>query len=409
MKSSNNKECRFKDIHNKKSSKYLDKKNIKQDQGANNLCEILSSDDNNEECNNKINDNFIIVELISYLCGNSKIISFYPSTNIKNSDQNKYLYHFYKKKKVKLYLCLNKKNDEIFIYQVQCKYTKKKKKKNDSDADDNNINNNKTKSKDNHCINNNVGHSLDIAVNNNERNVKIKMENNLERNIENYMEDHIKKKINKHENEHIYHSYNYPQSITIDEYLSSSSSKDIKTNHNIEKKQGNIEDNYHNYNYKKKMFIKKLFDSINCSYDLSNIEYTKLQTTDDKTLNSLKLILQQKINKTQNTIKTEQQTYEQKSDINHDSNSGHQQINNFIVNTNNTDTQYSLKNNFNKNYLTCSENNKDKNICKDEEKKFSNDNKTDDNEMKTLFLYFNEPSNIYMNQFSHIDQSKICA
>lgn len=109
MKSSNNKECRFKDIHNKKSSKYLDKKNIKQDQGANNLCEILSSDDNNEECNNKINDNFIIVELISYLCGNSKIISFYPSTNIKNSDQNKYLYHFYKKKKVKLYLCLNKK------------------------------------------------------------------------------------------------------------------------------------------------------------------------------------------------------------------------------------------------------------------------------------------------------------
>lgn len=150
-------------------------------------------------------------------------------------------------------------------------------------------------------------------------------------------------------------------------------------------------------------------EKISQTIDLSNIEYTKLQTTDDKTLNSLKLILQQKINKTQNTIKTEQQTYEQKSDINHDSNSGHQQINNFIVNTNNTDTQYSLKNNFNKNYLTCSENNKDKNICKDEEKKFSNDNKTDDNEMKTLFLYFNEPSNIYMNQFSHIDQSKICA
>ncbi|CRG98511.1 sentrin-specific protease 2, putative [Plasmodium relictum] len=342
-----NKECRFKnDQKNKNNFNYFEKEKKDKDTFPSNLCEILSSDDSNEKCDEN-NNNFIIVELISYICGNSKIISFYPSTNKNNLGQNKYLYHFYKKKKTKLYLCLNKKNNEIYIYEVQCKYTKKK---NDTYED--------------------IKGNINID----------KLNNSIETNG-NY--------IVKIEHSYNTNSVNDEDNNFINEL--SPPRKDIHVNNKLKEKKIKIENST---NISKKIFVTKLFDSINFSYDLSTIEYTKLSNTDDKTLSCLKNILEKKI------YKNPEKTKEDKKSKCH---IGYMNKNSFIqcddLNMQHSfdeDNDFHSKINLKKNSLINIENIENNNI---------NNTKNDD-EIKILFLHFHEPAHIFMNQFANIDQSK---
>ncbi|CAD2109893.1 sentrin-specific protease 2, putative [Plasmodium vinckei] len=266
----------------------------------NELCEILSSDESNEFIYEK-NDDFIVVELISYICGNSKILSFYPCTN-NNSEKNKYLYHFYKKKKVKLYLCLNTKNNEIYIYQVQRKYVENKKTDNP-----------------NYIINKTFLYSQ--KPNESSKNGD---ENKLKNTLQN--------------------------------------SKEIKKENKVS-----------STNLEKKICITKLFDSVSCSYDISTIEYSKLENTDTQILDSLKSILEKKLKKNQ-------------SEIEHNIDSQKQQKK-LIVDELDYKNDMIHKNSIN----TKSENKQDK-------------NNINNKEIKLLYLNFHEPAHIFMNHFFRINQ-----
>ncbi|VTZ69763.1 sentrin-specific protease 2, putative [Plasmodium chabaudi chabaudi] len=262
----------------------------------NELCEILSSDESNEFIYEK-NDDFIVVELISYICGNSKILSFYPCTN-NNSEKNKYLYHFYKKKKVKLYLCLNTKNNEIYIYQVQRKYVDNKKTDNPNDI------------------------------------------------------------INKT----FLYSQKPDESSKNDEENKLKISKEIKKENKV-----------NSTNLEKKICITKLFDSVSCSYDISTIEYSKLENTDTQILDSLKSILEKKLKKNQ-------------SEVEHNIDSQKQQKK-LIVDELDYKNDVTNKNNI----TTKSENKQDK-------------TNINNKEIKLLYLNFHEPAHIFMNHFFRINQ-----
>ncbi|ETB62325.1 hypothetical protein YYC_00925 [Plasmodium yoelii 17X] len=292
----------------------------------NELCEILSSDESNEFIYEK-NDDFIIVELISYICGNSKILSFYPCTN-NNSGKNKYLYHFYKKKKIKLYLCLNTKNNEVYIYQVQRKYVENK---------DGNINKDGNK---NDSIN-----EIPLYSQKSDESVKIIGEIKLGNSLQN------------------------------DKNYNITSLKNIEIKKENKKKSTNFE---------KKICITKLFDSVNCSYDISTVEYSKLENNDTKILDSLKSILEKKLKKNQKVVENNIDSQKQNKKL----------IEEELNYQNNNDNIFYVKKNdiIHKNSINVkSENKQDK-------------TNVNNKEIKLLYLNFHEPAHIFMNHFFKINQ-----
>ncbi|SCM25309.1 sentrin-specific protease 2, putative [Plasmodium berghei] len=287
----------------------------------NELCEILSSDESNEFIYEK-NDDFIIVELISYICGNSKILSFYPCTN-NNSGKNKYLYHFYKKKKIKLYLCLNTKNNEVYIYQVQRKYVE-----------------NKNTDNKNYTIN-----KIPLYSQKSNESVKIVGE------------------------------------IKIGNTLQNNKNYNISSLNNIEIKKENKKNLI---NLEKKICITKLFDSVNCSYDISTVEYSKLENTDTQILDSLKSILEKKLNKNQKVVEYNIDSQKQNKNL----------IAEELDYQNNNDHILYVKKNdmIHKNSINLkSENKQDK-------------TNVNNKEIKLLYLNFHEPAHIFMNHFFRINQ-----
>ncbi|KJP85144.1 hypothetical protein AK88_05228 [Plasmodium fragile] len=355
-----NKEKREKDAR-KKTQQY-----------TNELCEILSSDDSNQHIEQDT-DNFIIVELISYIAGNSRIMTYYPSTRGSKSGQNKYLHHFYSKKRIKLYLCLHKRSNEIYIYKVESR---------------------KVKRRDTHPGNGACSPPVPDSISFHGENMR---------------KENAFMHSGKVKSEQQYHAPpppNEEHNPIINEFTSSCKEEPTHDDCKRDKYKIKVEDKAipvctENPDLRekctKKMVVTKLFDSVHCSYDLSTIEFTKLNNPDDKTLNSLKSILEQKINKGETRI----------SDAGYSREGGTTKMDTSKGTLpSKGDTQLDTSN---LNTLSKGIPPSDHSCAKTEEagknmtRSGDNDNACD-SQIKILFLLFREPADIYMNQFAAFDQ-----
>ncbi|SCO65039.1 sentrin-specific protease 2, putative [Plasmodium vivax] len=349
-------------------------------QCAGELCEILSSDGSNEQIEQDA-DNFIIVELISYIGGNSKIITYYPSTRGSKSGQNKYLHHFYSKKRIKLYLCLHKRSNEIYIYEVESRKVRRRETPPGSSANAAPVP---------EAISTNRGEMNQASAFLHGANVKSEPPcdappppNDEHNPIINESTSSCK--------EEPTHECKPGKCKTKEEDKSTSM---MSENQNFKERSN------------KKMVVTKLFDSVHCSYDLSTVEFTKLNSPDDKTLNSLKSILEQKINKSERRVsdaghsqggapleETSQKGDTQKrGNQTGDTQTGAHPIGSHIADTLSKGPPPSDH--------SCA---KADEAGKDMTRSGDNDSASD-SQVKILFLLFREPADIYMNQFAAFDQ-----
>ncbi|VWU51475.1 hypothetical protein HEP_00342900, partial [Hepatocystis sp. ex Piliocolobus tephrosceles] len=380
----------------------------KKDCNAQSLFEIVSSDD--REVQTCDNNNMIIVELISYICGNPKLISFYPKTKSHKSKQSKYLYHFYKKKKVKLYLCLSPQNNEIFIYKV--KY--------------------KNKNKNRYTKNESITNDITVTPKNefNTRNDK-KVEIKKESKTNNPLLHH----------EHITVKHEPKNSLTKGDIYSNNNTyynSDTYVINSIKKKEKN--NNYGKKKSLRKIYIKKLFDSVNSNYHFDKIEFIKLSGYDEKMYNTMKTIIEQTMNKKEQKITNnmatkeannvmgnniildvhEKRKLENSTKINIDYDITPNKHNSYFYNSfkNQTyfpnDIVFDIKNNSKAGIVNCSKF-LEKNYefindridqCTNEHNthNVNNDNNNDNNNINVLFLYFHEPTTIFMNNFVTVDK-----
>ncbi|ANQ05880.1 Uncharacterized protein PCOAH_00002090, partial [Plasmodium coatneyi] len=326
-------------------------------QYTNELCEILSSDDSNQQIEQDT-DNFIIVELISYIGGNSRIMTYYPSTRGSKSGQNKYLHHFYSKKRIKLYLCLHKRSNEIYIYEVESRKVRRRETPPGSGA----------------CA---AAVPEAISIHGDEMSKVSAFLHSAKVKSEPPSGDAPP----RHNDEH---------NPIVNEFTSSCKEepthdcKSGKYNVKVEDKAAVMLSENPNLGERctKKMVVTKLFDSVHCSYDFSTIEFTKFNNPDDKTLNSLKSILEQKINKGERGVSHKG-----------DAPTGDAQIDSCSVDG-------TFPKGIHPGDHSCG---KADEMGKNVTHSGDNDNACD-SQVKILFLHFREPADIYMNQFAAFDQ-----